>query len=427
MCPQANHGELAKKAARFQEQADHFWSDANGVIYSSLNARTQEPWTPADWSDRNDYFSVKGYEPWEFINYENSGMTTGAYLAAVSHWYRVTGDRDVLARARRAFEGICWIYELGRQKEDGYFPKPYGGRYSEEASTDQYLYVMKAMMAYLDIAADDHRSAIRHMIPNMVDFWVKRHYRRTYFGIEDMLWPLGRFPALLLMARQVSGESRYLDEFHRLNEQEKVYEGPADSLIQNRLNNPDAGCDYEKKHGGYLLGHSSECSAMDIMELDECLLRSDAYRDNWLASMKMVWHEGKLDLAENGYAWRHVLYDPRTGKVSVPEPCYVVEAEPLGWSFQRWVGRIQIPRSTMLARVAPHVNKWLPGEDAPATMRKILSGIDPAKVCDYIDTDGQQILPQHKFLTQLISGDAITNWLWAYWLGRADGIIGDDE
>ena len=38
----------------------------------------------------------------------------------------------------------------------------------------------------------------------------------------------------------------------------------------------------------------------------------------------------------------------------------------------------------------------------------------------------QRFLPEHRYLTNLISGDSLTNWLWAYWQGRATGIIASD-
>jgi hypothetical protein len=264
------------------------------------------------------------------------------------------------------------------------------------------------------------------MIPKMVDFWVQRKYRRTYFGIKDMLWPLGRFPSLLLMAYKVSGQQIYLDEFNRLNEQEKVYLSPADSQIYCRTNvdGPIEFSDYEKRKGNkFLLRGIGECSAMDIMELDECLQHSDAYKEYWLKSMKQMWFEGKLELVENGLSRGMLLYDPKTGNVSSPDSEYYSESNAMDWSFIRWTGGFLSSRSTILARVAVNVAKWLPQENASEVVIKILSEISPSDMKQYIDPDGKQILDKHRYQCHEVCSDSIVNWLWAYWQGRCEHLL----
>jgi len=415
---------LSAKADLLQRYTEEAMVDANGVVYSSINNRTQKPWTPDDLGPDDEFIPVEGFGAWDVINYENSGMTTGGYLAAQAFRYRSVGDAEALALARRSFEGLCHIYDLGRQKEEGYFPKNYGDRYSEEASTDQYLYAMKGMMAYLPLAASDHADAIRTMIPKMVDFWVSRGYRRDYFAVKDLLWPLGRFPSLLLMAWKVSGQQKYLDEFTRLNEEEKVHLEPADMRLGRRLKSPDQFSDYEERQGRkYLLAHLPDSAAMDIMELDECLTHSEAYAEHWLRSMRQMWHEGLLGLTDGGLDRSFFLYDPQTGEVSAPLPGYTSDSDSLNWSWARWAGGVLSARSTMVARAGVHVAKWLPDENPTETIIKVLSEIDPDHMREYVDPDGQQMMDRHRFMCHLVCGDAIVNWLWAYWQGRVEGVI----
>ncbi len=415
---------LADKAELLESYAEKYLVDPHGVLYCFINDRTQKPWTRDDFTPDYDFLKVPGFDDAEVSNYENSGMTTGAYLAAQSFKYKSTRDPLALKLAGRTFDGIRHIYALGLQKEEGYFPKNYGDRYSEEASTDQYLYAMKGMTAYFDIAPPDHVRAIRSMIPRMVDFWVKRKYRRSYFGIKDMLWPLGRFPALLLMAWKMSGDKKYLDEFYRLNEEEKVYLKPAEAQLGPRLNQPWQFTDYEKSRGNkFFLRGIEECAAMDIMELDECLQHSDAYRQHWLNSIRQMWREGKLALTSGGLARVTFLYDPADTAVSTPSPGFINDGNPINWSFESWAGGFLTARSTMLVRVGVHVAKWLPDENAPSTIREILSDIDPNCLRQYIDPDGKQMLEKHRFMCHEVCVDAVANWLWAYWQARFEGII----
>ena len=420
---------LSEKETYFRQYTDKYLIREDGVVYSSVFDETLKPWTSKDIKPTDEFINIP-YEIWDILNYENSGMTTGAYLAVQSYRYMVTKNEAALQQAQRCFRGIQYIYNVGKQKEVGYFPKIYGGVYSEETSTDQYLYAMKGMMAYMGIAPETDVQAIKSMIPQMVDFWVKRKYRRTYFGIKNMLWPLGRFPSLLLMAHKVSGHKKYLDEFKRLNQEEKIYLSPTDSPIYGRLNadRPVECSDYEKrKDNMFLLRDIGECATMDIMGLDECLQYSNAYKEYWLKSMKQAWYEGQLALTDNGLARVVFCYDPDTKRVTTPDPEYISESGEMDWSFMRWAGGHLCSRSTLLARAGINVAKWLPDENASQVAIKILADISPSNMKENIDPDGQQMLDKHRYRCHDVSVDAIVNWLWAYWQGRHEGAINPES
>jgi len=404
-------------------------TDQNGVIYSSLEAETQAPWSASSWNDGDDLITAKDAAPWDILNYENCGMTTGAYLAALSYKWRVTKDEETYARAKTAFRGLMHVFEIGTHLESGFFPKIYGGRLSHETSSDQYLYAIKGMRAWLPVAPPEDVAAIRRILPAMLDFWMRREYRYAYFGVENMPWPLVRFPSILYAAASTSGDSKYDEEAERINSEHKVYLAPGESQILLRAQGQAEFSEYEMQQGCRYRGiFIAECTAMDIMQLDECLLHSERYREHWLRSMELSWREGSLSLTDDGLAYGCTLYDPISGQSGPTPPGWLYEGpDPLGWSFLRWTGGFLVSRSTMLARVGVHVAKWLPELNVTPTVLQILHKVDLGVMRHCLDPDGRQLLPRHQYMTRWVDADAIVNWLWAYWQGRWEGLWPEEE
>lgn len=137
---------------------------------------------------------------------------------------------------------------------------------------------------------------------------------------------------------------------------------------------------------------------MDIMELDECLLRSNNHRDHWLSSMSLSWKEGLLGIAENGLSRAWTLYDPVTKESKSPLPHFLNQSNDLSWDFINWVSGTLSGRSTMLASVGFHVAKWLPSVQAEHEVISILENVSLEQMRHCLDPDGQQLLPQHKFM-----------------------------
>lgn len=420
---------LAEKAVRIEQYIEDHFIDQDGMVYACINSVTHRPWIEQDFAAGDDCQPVLGITPWDFVNYENSGMTTGSYLAAQSFKWRVTKDERAYARAKKAFKGICRIYELGRQKEEGFFPKTYGGRFSHELSSDQYQWAIKGMMEWLPVAPWDDAASIRRMVPKMVDYWMKRKYHHDYFALKDLEWPLGRFVSLLYAAHAASGDQKYLDEAERLHDERNVHLNPPDGQILHRARAGDAFSEIEKSLGDcYLAPHGTvEVAAMDIMDLDLCLNLSKSRTENWLQSVATMWEEGTLCLDEDGFGRVSMVYDPRTSKSWSPEPQWIGGQDPLNWGYLRYIGGHTTARSTQLARVGIHVAKWLPEKDAMVIVKKILRNVDMDRMLHVIDPDGHQVPDPFKFMCRMQDGDAITNWLWAYWQGRFEGRITADE
>jgi hypothetical protein len=416
--------DLSAKAAVIEDYVEKYLVDPHGIIYSVINNLTGRLWNEEDLKD-SDAFKLPGVSPWDLLSYENCGMTTGAYLAAMTAKYRTTGNSADLILAGRCFEGLQFIYEIGKKKEEGYFPKIYGGKYSEQISSDQYIYALKGMDLYYDIAPVEHRKQICRMVEKMVNFWMKRRYRYNYYTINDMQWPLGRFPAFLIIAYRITKEQKFLDEFKRLNREEAVYMKPADSALAKLKSRTLT--EYEKQNGNrYLLGALEDCAAMEIIALESCLKYSSDFTESWKQSMREIWHEGKLALTPENLAYRQVLYDPASGhSAPIPEAKMLDDESVLDWQWFSWRGNVLTPRSTMLARAGFQIQKWVPDENAAAISLRILNDVRLDQMRHYLDPDGKQILPCHKYLTECVCADSIVNWLWAYWQGKQQNLITD--
>ena len=114
--------QLETRAREIEEWAEKRFIDANGVVYTAIDRDTEEPLDCRHFGG-GSVFTVPGYTPEELWRYENCGMYTGAYLEAMVFRYRVEKDPSALARAQRCFSALATIYEMGKEYEEGFFPK----------------------------------------------------------------------------------------------------------------------------------------------------------------------------------------------------------------------------------------------------------------------------------------------------------------
>jgi hypothetical protein len=186
---------------------------------------------------------------------------------------------------------------------------------------------------------------------------------------------------------------------------------------------------YEKKNGGsLLLGALEDCAAMEMIALDSCMCYSNAHTEHWKKSMRDIWAEGILALTPDNLAWRHVLYDVKTGHARpLPRPEMLDEKSALDWSWFLWRAEVLTPRSVMLARAGVQMSRWIPDTNAIRTALSVLKSVSADQMMFYLDPDGSQILPKHKYLTETLCADAVTNWLWAYWLARQQNLISSED
>ncbi|MFA6567636.1 MAG: hypothetical protein WCS96_05440 [Victivallales bacterium] len=409
-----NEEKLLKKAIRIEAWLEEHFVDQNGVVYTFIDKETLLPAQETLFHDAGPRkcvgdWSVEGFTRSELAAYENCGMCTGAYMQALLYQYRVGHDSKTLEKAQRCFGALKRIFEIGKQSEAGFFPKIYGNRFSYETSTDQVLYTVMAMDHFYEFASSSEKGEIDEMISQMIRFWVKRNYKYTYFHLKDMQWPLVRFPALLLLAYKHSQDITFKKEYERLLSLGFTTE-PEWAQLKGKKAGKSEPCEYEKKHNAWLVGNMGDCITMDVMELDYLLANDpgNSLAATWKESVLTMWNEAKITLAPKGKYYSQVLVDMKTSEVrrtpgyqQGDTECHGAES---GWS-------------TMVARAAVTAAKYYPKDDGmTAAADNVLNSLD-IKDFTYYD-EPERFPPELRFKTRFLSGDAITNWLWAYWQGR---------
>lgn len=386
---------IHKKADEIASFIKAAFLDQNGVFYSQLDAATRGLVThettkggvPHEWFD--------GFDLPGFWLYENAGMTTGSYLAALC----ISGTPE---ERKRAYQGIKWLYEQGKNQEEGFIPKPYGGKFYPQTSTDQVLYVMYALDAYYPLADEAEQNTIRRMIVKMAEFWMKRNYIFDYYYVKDMKWPPLRFPPLLLTAWRYSGDERFRKEAYRILD-ENIEWLPEHSKVFVRKGLSD----FEKEHDVRIINQAADAVSMDIMNLD-LMLRCDPnepYRKRFVDAMKISWKEGLLTLLEDGHYEGLLFYDMKTGEVRRPRQ----DENPINGVWQPYSSAW----STMIVRAGLIACKYLPEqrEEIVTAAKHVLKKIG-LENCSYKER-GENFKEEQLYQYRFLSGDGIANWLWA--------------
>ncbi len=423
-------GALKQRARELEDWVEGHFLDSRGIVYTYLDGKTEGPLTDATFPPGQVPIHLPGTENFataEWHNYENCGMTTSAYMLAMLFKNAVKPDATAMARVRRCFDCLKYMYDMGKQLEEGFFPKIYGNRFSEQTSTDQVLYVMLALDEFHRVASEAEKPLIDRMIVNLIGFWMKRGYRYKYFWHQDMLWPLGRFTPLLLMGYKHGGGEQFKKEYVRLLA-EGVNNAPVERQLARKISGEWPAVPYEIKHNAWLLGELEGAVSMDTMELDY-LLRNDpqnTWAPRWKQSIKEIWDEGALTLAPDGTNYVHVLVDMKTGKPRRPEPEFFRDSHgPTDWIGFRYVTGGRSGDTAFFARSAVQADQHLHDAEMRRIARFIIHSLDKEKLHSYHDPE--RYLPELRHRTELYSGDGVTNWLWAYWQGRVQGIFAASE
>ena len=413
---------LKDRAYKVGEFADQHFIDKDGAVYTLIDKDTLAPPKDELFHDAGPCenawdFYIEGYTRGEFAAYENCGMCTGAYMQSLLYRYRVEGGAEIMVKARKCFSGLKRIFEIGKQLEEGFFPKIYGNRFSHETSTDQVLYTVMALDHFYEFASAAEQAEIDHIITKMIKFWVKINYKYTYFFYENMQWPLMRFPPLLLLAYKHSGDKLFKDEYDRLLKEGFTKE-PEFAILHRKKAGKEEASEYEKSKKAWVIAYLPDCMTMDIMNFDYLLSHDidNAFRADWKQGIMTMWDEAKLTIAPDGKSYTHVMIDMKNGKVS-----RTVDYEKDNYELHG----VKSGFSTMIARGAITAAKYFPNNnELKESAYKILLSFD-VKDFTYWD-EPERIFPKHRFKTRFLAGDSITNWLWAYWQGRYQKMFNQD-
>jgi len=149
--------ELREKAEKVELFLIKHFLDSNNIVFTHLDKKTLKPPGESFFPEIDSKMSisdyhVEGYTRSGIVAYENCGMTTGAYMQSLLYQYKVEKNPDLLQKARKCYSGIKYIYEIGKELEEGFFPKIYGNKFSNQTSSDQVLYVVSALDHFSEYA-----------------------------------------------------------------------------------------------------------------------------------------------------------------------------------------------------------------------------------------------------------------------------------
>ena len=411
--------QLEERSDKFIKIIVDAGMDADGPVRTAVMREELRPITDSDMAD--DAWCPEGTSPSGFMCYEDAGMTTGGFLSSESLRYEVTGEVEAKKNADKAFQGICWIYELGKEKTEGYFPKPYDRKISDQISRDQYIFAMTGMMNYHRITSDENRQKIKRMMVYMANYWMSIDYTTGYLGLApashltDFMAPL--YLGIIHYAYAFSGDQKFLDEFNRLFREEKLGERLPGNLVEQFKHG-------EPYDGGMYLRQEENPIMMQSMAIDHLWDHTKDHADLWKRALTQYRDEelfAQLDY-ETGMVYFMTGYNPEKDEFFIAPPGPIEElTDPLGLKWIKWGGERKTAGSTQVAYSATVIADRLQCEKTRDTAKMILEKMDIDKFnrCHVPDPshvpEGLDLERDEKFLDTCY----LAYWLWAYWLGKA--------
>ena len=407
---------LTERDAAFRSiLADHA-VDEFGIVRSTLHFDGLRPLEDADMP--HAVALVPGVTPSALHSYEDAGMATGAFLAAQSLRFRLTGAREARRLADQAFAGIRSIYDLGRTTVEGFFPKPYGGRSSSHTSRDQYLFVLAGLHAYYGIADPARRQEIAQMAAKMADYWISINYTTKYFHLPpsshlaDFMGSL--FLGLIRIAHMLSGQDRLLREYERLYHDERLGPRMRETLRAELL----AGAPYD---GGTYFRQHQNSIMMKCMAIDHLYGIDLARQTVWDDALVQFWNDDALVSLdpEDGLNYFLVGFDPARNETFLTEPGVIPGmANPLGLAFLTWGGRRKTPGSAQTAFSCAVIADRLGLGAARDTGLGILQRLTLDTFRGLTVPSPEHVPPGSEHQLAILNTACIAFWEWAYWLGR---------
>jgi len=416
---------LNDRAEEFECDVEKSLVDEHGLLYSLIDINTMRPFPRGYFGDKIDFYRYPGWQNdyndfTDLLQYENVGMVTGAYLCAQVWKHRATKDPESLEKAYRSFRGIKTLFDMCQARESGYYCKPYGWKLTDQLSSDQYVYSLTGLAAFLQYAAPGERREIIAMIEAMVDWWIRRKYAYPYFG-APLNWPLARFPGFSWLAWHLTGAQRFRDEFDRLCALDEVrakmpFGGSIEDLPQSLFQWPPQ--DFETADGR-VAGMSPESTESTFLSHFPLLEYDAPHRDLWLEKTRRSYQYGLAGIGADGLAIHQQWFDLKTKTLTPLEDVLRDGSKHPHWHFLGFVGPLKTGmQATMFARAALATHVFLPEIGGRQTAARILRAIGKNELLWAVDY--RNVLPDEmKWAGHSYSGDAVTHWLWTYWEGRA--------
>lgn len=413
---------LRDRAARMTRLITDVAADELGIVRCAVYADGRRALEDADCKGDHDWHNTAG--PAAFHAYEDAGMTTGAFLTSQCIRYRVTGDADALRLARQTFDALCFIYDLGKQKAEGYFPKPYNRSFSEQISRDQYLFAMTGLAHYRPLADADTQATIDRMRARMARYWIGIDYTDQYFNLPPSRHLDDFMGALFLGLIRLGGDDADItNEYERLAVEENLAARMGETL-RARFR---AGETYD---GAMYFRQQENPVMMKSMAVD-CLWRADAARrDVWAAALQQLWRDdGNVALdPKTGLNYFLVGYDRAADATFLTKPGVIDEIEnPLNFPAMAWGGLRQSAGSTQTAYAAAVVADRLGDAAARDTAVNILRKVDLPQLRGWTVPDESHLPPGDAWRARAMLTAYAAYWLWTYWLGCDRGLWSIEE
>lgn len=419
-----NTDALRKRALEFENDIETCLVDNNGLLMSGIDISTMKPFPRGYFEGKNfhDYPGRSWSDYCEFIQYENVGMCSGAYLAAMTWKYAVTKEPSALEKACRTFRGIKYLFDASQFIEEGYYCKCHGGKMSDMISSDQYIYTMWGLNEFMRFADAGERAQCVEMIDKMTSFWIRRDYSHPYYG-RSLNWPIERFPGFSWLAYHHTGKKKFLDEYERLCRLPEVIEkipfcgySSLEDLLK-QTGEREAWSPFEEKTGLRLFCLDAETSESGFLSIAPMLEYNAPGRELWLNKVWQLYDINKCSITEDGLATHQLTYDKTTGKIA--EVQELIHEPPSGpsrdFKLGGFCGCVRSGMwSPMFARSCVALQPYFPDQPILGVAAHILKNVTRDKLHWFKDVAGQ-FPPDIKWADNVYSGDGATHWLWTYW------------
>ncbi|MBI4474644.1 MAG: hypothetical protein HY646_18380, partial [Acidobacteria bacterium] len=368
-------------------------------MYTFLNVKSGQPVTEQE----AGAFPVKelsgGQAAVDWLRYEDTDMTIGSYLSALSHRAKVEPGAQVAAALERAFRCVRRIYDMSAAfKEPGWLCKPYGGRASDESTNDQYGAVVLGLRDATSITGWKFAHEAREMAISLCDYWVRHDYVCPYAGNPNHRW-LNRLPwafvclSLVRIAYALTRNKKYADEAERISALGFDSPAPRSGAFRTDL------YPSEMHRGVRLL---SNYHHLVVEHLDAMCETWPARTQHWQNLLADFWERDiNMGMDSDGIAYGGYEVDLRTNRWKPMAagwlPGHETPGKRPGWPGNYWVGRIKSGSSTCyMACSAIKVGHRVRAsrDDCRRVALKILETIQEDQMVWVIDAEGNQECPE---------------------------------
>ncbi|MEN9938247.1 MAG: hypothetical protein RLZZ387_4826 [Chloroflexota bacterium] len=455
------HIDAAMPVSRKVETLQWFLGEryfhASGMMYSHWHwgAGEPRPFRDEDLASQSVPHTSAGFSPAGYISGENSPWVSGLFLLSQCLRYQVTGEEQALGYAARAFGSLDIIFRLAEDAgQPGLLCKPYDWALSYETSPDQYVATMLGLWAYRALAGREARQRIDALLPAMADWWRERDYTIAYFErrfrILDDAYHAPTMACLNALAFQVTADRRYMEESRRL----LTLAGPwatrldlerarmlaelrgelaAAQDIATAQSNRDLGdAAYDPARAPFVVRNTENRAAMWMMAA-----AADALFQHELSLGGLLQQAVARYFDHCRFGLREDLLSHYVVQVDLERNTWYPLVRPITPERRAWAARSglslfvaydsEVCWADAAARIADiavigHLRAPALCPGALTLARTLLARLDDRRLHWMIDLDGQQLLPELRWMGESLSSDAPVFAVLAYWRARAHGI-----